>query len=90
MLVSDGYGVVFISETIHNRMSRPRMDPDRPPYQVFRIVFPTCLKNIGISVRANQFLSDLEYNFLTHLLYFPNWSLRKALNFATQPSLLIS
>lgn len=70
ILVTDGCGVSFMSETVHQRMSRPRMDPNRPPYQMFHISSPNCLRNVGIAMRRDQSLSDLEYDFLLQLLYF--------------------
>lgn len=70
MLVADGCGIAFMSETIHKQLSRPRMDPDRPPYQVLHISSPSCLRNVGIAMRRDQSLSDLEYDFLIQLLFF--------------------
>lgn len=70
MLVSDDCGVAFLSETVHNRMSRPRMNPQRPPYQVFHVATPTCCRNVGIAMRRDQSLSDTEYDFLIQLLFF--------------------
>ena len=70
MLVSDDCGVAFLSETVHNRMSRPRMNPQRPPYQVFHVAAPTCCRNVGIAMRRDQALSDTEYDFLIQLLFF--------------------
>lgn len=70
MLVADGCGVAFMSETVHARMSRPRMDPNRPPYQTFHVSSPDCLRNVGIAMRRDQTLSDLEYDFLLQLFYF--------------------
>lgn len=70
MLVSDDCGVAFLSETVHNRMSRPRMNPQRPPYQVFHVATPTCCRNVGIAMRRDQSLSDTEYDSLIQLLFF--------------------
>lgn len=78
MLVSDGCGVAFMSETVHNRMSRPRMNPEHPPYRVYRVSSPNCLRNVGIALRRDQTLSDLEYDFLLQLLYFFQPALRQA------------
>ena len=70
MLVADHCGVAFLSETVHNRMSRPRMNPQRPPYQVFHVAAPNCYRNVGIAMRRDQSLSDTEYDFLIQLLFF--------------------
>ena len=70
MLVADHCGVAFLAETVHNRMSRPRMNPQRPPYQVFHIATPNCCRNVGIAMRRDQSLSDTEYDFLIQLLFF--------------------
>lgn len=70
MLVTDGCGVAFMSETVHRRMSGPRLDPNRPPYQVFHVLEPNCLRNVGIAMRRDQSLSDLEYDFLMQLFFF--------------------
>lgn len=62
--------MAFLSETVHNRMPRPRMNPQRPPYQVFHITTPNCCRNVGIAMRRDQSLSDTEYDFLIQLLFF--------------------
>lgn len=70
MLVTDGCGVAFMSETIHKRMSEPRKDPSRPPYQVFHVAEPNCLRNVGIALQRDHVLSELEFDFLKQLLFF--------------------
>ena len=70
MLVTDGCGVAFMSETIHEKMSVPRNDPARPPYQVFRVSEPLCLRNVGIAMQRDHVLSELEFDFLKQLLFF--------------------
>lgn len=70
MLVTDGCGVAFMSETVHDRMSAPRKDPTRPPYQVFHVSEPLCLRNVGIAMQRDHVLSALEFDFLEQLLFF--------------------
>lgn len=70
MLVTDNCGVAFMSETIHENMSRPRMNPARPPYRVLHVETPLCLRNVGIALQRDHLLSDLEFDFLKHLLFF--------------------
>lgn len=70
MLVTDGCGVAFMSETVHEKMSMPRMNPKRPPYQVLHVESPLCLRNVGIALQRDYLLSDLEFDFLKHLLFF--------------------
>ncbi len=70
MLVSENCGVAFISETLHENLSKPRMDPNRPPYQVLHVEQPPCLRNVGIAMQRDHVLSSIEFDFLKHLLFF--------------------
>lgn len=87
MLVANHCGVAFLSETVHNRMSRSRMNPQRPPYQVFHIATPNCCRIVCIAMRRDQSLSDTEYDFLIQLLFFFSRSLQTARTSIPQISL---
>lgn len=70
MLVSENCGAAFVSEIVHRQMSAPRLNPDRPPYQVLHVRSPICRRNVGIAMQKEHMLSELEFDFLKHLLFF--------------------
>lgn len=70
MLVADGCGVAFMSEVLHENMSKPRQNPKRPPYRVYHVGSPPCLRNVGIAIQRDHTLSSLEFDFLKNLLFF--------------------